>query len=228
VLHPEREPLASLEQTKLGMGSLDFAAQYQQSPIPEEGNLIRWKWFNYYDDPPLRGPDDRIIISWDTALSSKDLSSYSVGIVMQVRGDDVYIVDVIREQLEYPDLRRKVIEIHNRWKHACRNYALLIENKGSGMSLIQDLKCESQIRAISIAPIGDKIMRMTAQTAKIEAGHVFLPRAAHWLGEFQKEVMGFPRGHSDDQVDALSQGLAYVSDLRSRRVSAAIIPSGFY
>ena len=84
------------------------------------------------------------------------------------------------------------------------------------------------LKLIDRGVLGDKIMRMTAQTAKIEAGHVFLPRAAHWLGEFQKEVMGFPRGHSDDQVDALSQGLAYVSDLRSRRVSFAVVPTGFY
>jgi phage terminase large subunit-like protein len=57
---------------------------------------------------------------------------------------------------------------------------------------------------------------------------VFLPQEAHWLGEFQKEVMAFPRAPSDDQVDALSQGLAYVSYLRSTQVGWAIVDSGFY
>jgi predicted phage terminase large subunit-like protein len=197
------------------MGSMDFAAQYQQSPVPEEGNLIRWKWFNRYDEEPHKDPNDRIIVSWDTALSSKDLSSYSAGIVLHVKGPDFYVLDVFRAQLEYPDLRRKVIEVHNRWRYASNRYSLVVENKGSGMSLIQDLQREYQIRAVSIDPSADKIMRLTAQTAKIEAGHVFLPRSAHWLGEFQKELMAFPRGRTDDQVDALSQGLAFVSDKAS-------------
>lgn len=70
-----------------GMGTMDFAAQYQQAPVPEEGNLIHWKWFAYYDAPLGRKHTDEIVVSWDTALSSKELSSYSVGIVMQVRGE---------------------------------------------------------------------------------------------------------------------------------------------
>ena len=85
------------------------------------------------------------------------------------------------------------------------------------MSLIQDLKRDFQIHPIAIDPEGDKVMRMSTQTAKLESGSVFLPRRAAWLGEFQKEVMAFPRGQSDDQVDALSQGLAYVSALRARQ-----------
>jgi predicted phage terminase large subunit-like protein len=63
-------------------------------------------------------------------------------------------------------------------------------------------------------PVGDKVMRMAAQSAKIEAGLVCLPRRASWLGEFQRELMGFPRGNTDDQVDALSQALAYNSRQR--------------
>jgi phage terminase large subunit-like protein len=50
-------------------------------------------------------------------------------------------------------------------------------------------------------------MRMDAQTAPIEAGAVHLPRIAPWLDEFKKEVLSFPQGKHDDQIDALSQGL---------------------
>ena len=70
---------------------------------------------------------------------------------------------------------------------------MLIENKGSGMSLIQDLKREG-IRAIEVKPEGDKIMRMNAHTARIEAGYVHFPRRAPWLDEFRKEIMAFPVG----------------------------------
>jgi phage terminase large subunit-like protein len=84
-------------------------------------------------------PNDRIIVSWDTALSARDLSSYSACVVAQVRGEAVYLLDVVRERLEYPDLKRRVIEVHRLWRHRHSRYALLIEDKGSGMSLIQDL-----------------------------------------------------------------------------------------
>ena len=123
VLHPEREPLQSLERTKLGMGSLDFSAQYQQAPVPPEGNLIRWNWFKFYDDPPANRPNDKIFVSWDTAMSAKELSGYSVGMVLQVRGDTIYILDVVREQLEYPDLRRAVLRTYHRWANACTSFA---------------------------------------------------------------------------------------------------------
>jgi hypothetical protein len=77
VLHPEREPLTVLNELKLMMGSLDFSAQYQQRPIPVGGNLVKWSWFRFYDDPPVPLPSDRIIVSWDTAMSSNELADYS-------------------------------------------------------------------------------------------------------------------------------------------------------
>jgi len=206
LLHPEREPREVLDEFKRSMGSLDFAAQYQQEPVAEGGNLIKWDWFQFYDKPPGRTPDDRIIVSWDTAMSSKELSSYSACVVLQIRGETAWVLDVFRERLEYPDLRRKVIELHRRWRKACNRYELVIENKGSGMSLIQDLRDEN-IHAIKVDPEGDKVMRMNAQTARIEAGSVSLPRSAGWLDEFRREVMAFPAGHYTDQIDAFSQAL---------------------
>jgi phage terminase large subunit-like protein len=76
-----------LDEFKRSMGSLDFAAQYQQTPVAEGGNLIKWKWFSSYDRPPHREIKDKIILSWDTALSAKELSSYSVCVILQVRDE---------------------------------------------------------------------------------------------------------------------------------------------
>src|ERR1700687_2947501 len=53
----------------------------------------------------------------------------------------------------------------------------------------------------------DKIMRMAAQTAPIEAGAVHLPARAPWVEEFKKEILSFPASKHDDQIDALSQAL---------------------
>jgi len=206
LLHPEREPKWALDNLKHTMGSIDFAAQYQQEPIAAGGNLIKCSWFPIYDALPLRDVGDKTIVSWDTAMSAGELSDYSACVVLQVKGEIAYVLDVVRERLDYPDLRRKIIEVHRRWKNYTNSYALVIEDKGSGMSLIQDLKREG-IRAIPEKPIMDKVMRMNAQLARIEAGCVHLPRHAAWSEDFLRELMAFPAAKYDDQVDALSQGL---------------------
>jgi predicted phage terminase large subunit-like protein len=203
LLHPEREPQEILDQIKVQMGSADFEAQYQQRPVPPGGALIKWPWFRFHEKCSVL-PDDRIIVSWDTAMSSSELSGYSVCIIGLVRGGSVFILHVIRDRLEYPALKRKVIEVHEQWRHASRNYALLIENKGSGTCLIQDLR-QHHIHAIAIQPDGDKIMRMNRQTARMEAGSVSVPSRAPWLSDFRSEAMAFPHGRYNDQVDALSQ-----------------------
>ena len=110
VLHPQREPAWELEKLKRKMGSADFAAQYQQQPVPPGGNLIKWGWFRVYDKPPIRDVGDHTIVSWDTAMSAGELSDYSAGLVLHLKGEDAFILDVVRERLDYPDIRRKIID----------------------------------------------------------------------------------------------------------------------
>jgi len=206
LLHPEREPKAVLDEIKRAMGSSDFAAQYLQEPTPLTGNLINWSWFKRYETLPMGQAGDRLIVSWDTALTDNELSDYSAAVVLLVRGETAYVLDVTRKRLEFPELRRAAIELHRKYQPLCRNYALLIEAKGSGLSLLQELR-RVGIHAIEIKPKGDKVMRMNAHTAKIEAGAVFLPQHAPWLEDLRREILEFPRGRHNDQVDALSQAL---------------------
>jgi predicted phage terminase large subunit-like protein len=77
---------------------------------------------------------------------------------------------------------------------------------------------------LGIDPEGDKVIRMNAQTARIEAGCVSLPRKAHWLAAFHKEISAFPSSPHNDQVDALSQGLNEVYNPQRRGCSSV----GFY
>ena len=67
-------------------------------------------------------------------------------------------------------------------------------------------------RPIGVKPEGSKVDRMAAQSAKIEAGHVYLPKSAAWLGEFLTELLSFPNGRHDDQVDSVSQFLRWLQD----------------
>jgi predicted phage terminase large subunit-like protein len=166
------------------------------------------------------------VVSWDTASSTKDLASYSACVVLLVRKETAYVLDVFRDRLQYPDLRRKVMELHMLWRYAANSYALLIENKGSGMALIQDLRPE-RIHAIAVDPIGEKVMRMNQQTARIEAGSVWLPRQAPWLDEFRREILAFPAGRYSDQADALSQALHRAYDRSEGEISWGFV-GGMY
>ena len=203
LLHEARESKPDLDRIKATIGSFNFSAQYQQRPIPLEGEIVKWEWFRFYDELPPRESGDKIVQSWDTASKAEDLSDYSVCTTWRVKGNDYYLVHLMREKLNYPSLKRRVIE-------QARSFnadSIVIEDKGSGISLIQDLRGgnENVPYPISFTPEIDKVTRMSAQSAKIEAGHVFLPRRAEWLDDFRAELLQFPYGRYDDQVDSMSQ-----------------------
>ena len=207
LLHPERESTAELAQLKSALGSFNFAAQYQQCPVPPEGEIVKWEWFQTYESTPALEPGDRIVQSWDTASKAGELNDYSVCTTWLVKGKDYYLRDVLRERLNYPDLRRAVIE--QAQGHVASD--IIIEDKGSGSALIEDLKYEPGIpRPIAFTPEGDKTTRMSAQSARIEGKQVHLPRRESWLENFRAELLQFPHGKHDDQVDSLSQFLNWI------------------
>ena len=124
-----------------------------------------------------------------------------------------------RGRYAFPALKKRVIEMAHR--HAA--HSVLIEDKSSGMQLIQDLRFETTgVRPISITPEADKITRMSNQSHQIEAGQVFLPESAPWLDEFKAEIMAFPNGRFDDQVDSLSQFLRWAE--HNKRFRARSVP----
>jgi predicted phage terminase large subunit-like protein len=89
---------------------------------------------------------------------------------------------------------------------------MLIENKGSGICLAQDLAAEPThypISRIQVPAGHNKVFRLQGVTGLIEAGRVWLPEAAPWLPDFENECMSFPAGVHDDQVDCMSQALEF-------------------
>ena len=123
---------------------------------------------------------------------------------------EIYLVDVWRGRLAYPDLRAKIIS-HSKKFDADD---ILIERAGSGLHLLQDVaqSCpQGMLRPISIRPEGDKQVRMEAASALIERGDVLLPQSSAWIADFLAEMLGFPYARNDDQVDALSQLLNWAS-----------------
>ena len=159
---------------KKNMGSFNFSAQYQQNPVPPEGSLIKWKWLRFYKEAPHRETNDQLVQSWDTASKAGELNNYSVCSTWLVKGEHFYLLDIFRERLDFPSLKRRVVRLYRKFEAG----TVLIEDKGSGTQLIQDLRHEGSLQPIAILPEGDKTTRMSAQSAKIEAGYVHLPETS--------------------------------------------------
>ena len=117
--------------------------------------------------------------------------------------EELYLLDVLRRRLEYPELKRAVREQYERFRPS----VVLIEDKASATQLIQELTREGLYAVTRYKPQSDKVMRMHAQTAMIENGFVHLPKEAAWLAEYLHELTAFPKGRHDDQVDSTAQML---------------------
>ncbi len=213
VLHPARTSLQALAQLKRDVGEFTFSAQYQQEPVPADGALIKWKWFQTYHEEPTAQEPDRIVQSWDTAMTPGDSADYSVCTTWLARGNHHYLLDVLRARLDFPALNTRVVSHSQRW----RANTLLIEDTASGKSLIQNLRHQPNMpQPIAIKVKEDKVTRLVAVSAMIEAGQVFLPTQAPWLAEFKSELLQFPKGRHDDQVDSLSQFLNWRRSQQTR------------
>jgi predicted phage terminase large subunit-like protein len=205
ILDPEREPQEALDNIRRTLGSLVFSAQYQQNPLPLEGNILKRDWLQFYEERPHSF--DLVVASWDAAGTEGEQSDYSVGTVWGFHSGHIYLLDVIRGRYESPDLRRRIIETHQRY----RATATVIEDSGFGRAVGQDLRRTTNLRPVMLPVKYDKQYRIIAQAPKIEAGQVLFPRHAPWLDAYLKELLGFPNSSHDDQVDSTSQALEYLS-----------------
>jgi len=200
-LHPEREPLETLERIRRTVGEYNFAGQYRQTPAPLGGGLVKVEWFKRYGKDERPESFDRIVQSWDTANKATELSDFSVCTTWGIRGKDLFLLDLLRKRLEYPALKRAVREQHSLFTAN----VVLIEDKASGTQLIQELIADGFHPVTGYKPECDKIMRLHAQTAMIENGFVHIPEEAPWLAEYLHEMTVFPKGKHDDQVDSTAQ-----------------------
>ena len=183
-----------------------------------EGGLIKGPWFVRYHTAPSEFL--RVIQSWDTAYKPEQINDLSVCTTWGETRHGWYLLDVFRERMEYPALKRAVASLYQAW----RPQAVLIEDKGSGQSLIQELKegvemdqalddKRVRIPVIAIDPKGvNKVDRLIAVSSLFEAGMVYLPFTAPWLADYEIELTIFPLAPHDDQVDSTSQFLKWAHE----------------
>jgi predicted phage terminase large subunit-like protein len=205
LLHPAREPHEVLEALRRAQGSLVFSAQYQQAPVPPEGNIVKREWLRTYATRP--DSFDLVIASWDTASTLSGDADYSVGTVWGARGLDFFLLDLVRQRYEVPELRRAILALAQKWQL----HQTIIEDSDIGRAIVQDLRRAHELRPILQRPRFDKEARFLAQSARFESGQVHVPADAPWLAPWLDELLGFPNTRHDDQADSTSQALNYLS-----------------
>ena len=205
-LHPERFSLERLQSIRQTIGSRDWGALYQQKPVPEGGAVFKLDLFNKWNDKTLPPRFEMVVGSWDMTFKDSTSSDYVVGQIWGRVGVNLYLIDEVRGQWDFT----KTLEMFELMAEKHQNVTRwLIEDKANGSAIISVLK--KHIHGITpITPKESKLERAYAITPIIEAGNVFLPESANWLSALEDELVNFPAGAHDDQVDSMTQALNYM------------------
>ncbi len=202
-----------METERRNLGPQVYSSQYQQNPVAPEGNLVRMEWFGSYETTLDRDAYFKVVQSWDTALSDQPTADFSVGTTWGSLDGKWHLLDVFRQRLAFPDLKRAVLRLHRQWKPD----RVIIEDAGTGKALFQEFRASGELRPMMWSVTQDKETRLIGVTGQLEAGLCVLPTDAPWLNDFRREMQAFPYGRHDDQVDSLTQFLEYYL-LRSGRL----------
>jgi len=230
-LCPEIMPLQKLLAIKDNPkgGRLRFENMYQGNPTMPEGNIIKRAWWKRISESTLPATWDIVVQVWDTAFKKGEENDYCVCLTMARYRGSIFVLDMFRRKMEWPDLLKS-----SRLLYAAADpkpRLVLVEEAGSGQSLIQALKAtvSPYIPVMGVKPDHDKVARANAVSGYVETGRVFLPDGATsiWVEDFLKEMGGFPTAAHDDVVDAFTYGMQYLTagDQFERLDSGVLISS---
>lgn len=208
---------AQWERRKRDTGPRSWAALYLGKPSPDEGGILPTDWATY-DQPlwqvrddgsrtiPGMGRDDQELIqSWDLTFSDTKGSDYVVGQVWLRIGVTCYLLDQVRQRLNFNDTLDAIRAMSAKWPEA---HGKLVENKANGPAVINALQREIP-GLIPVEPTGSKTARASAMSPYAFSGNVVLPvaRLLPNVEELREEARNFPASAHDDTIDAMSQAI---------------------
>ncbi len=181
-----------------GCGGFVFSGQYMQTPAPDGGGILKDNWFVEYTALPTV---QQKVFTIDSAWDSKTQSDPSVVQCWAKCANGIYLVDQIRGKWQFHELKKRIVTFYQ--KH--NPTYVYIENKQSGIGLIQELKREHMMPVKKLQALKDKYSRAQDASPSVECGLVYLPHPsiAPWIKDLRDEVKSFPVGKHDDQVDCL-------------------------
>lgn len=207
---PEQWSLEALQQTRSSMHHImwQWYAQYQQNPTAAEAAIIKRDWIRWWTAPnPPR--IDFIVQAFDTALTTKERSDFSVCHTWGVfeNEDDgtqnVILLNKVKGKYEFPELKAMAHEQYKEWEPD----SVIVEAKASGQPLIDEMRRSGIfVQDFSPGKGQDKIARLNAVADMFASGHVWFPENA-WAAATVEEILAFPAGEHDDEVDTMTLAL---------------------
>ena len=210
-----KETLLTIKAT---VGMYDWSALYEQNPSPPKGAIVQRDWLNYYKVLPSKF--DEVIQSWDFAFDNKDNGSYVVGQIWGRVGAYKYLIDQVRDRMDFTQSLRAVRNLSAKHPLAKAKY---MEKKANGTAIMNTLRREIS-GIIPVNPEGSKVERLYAVTPQFEAGNVYLPdpSIAPWVNDYVEELVSFPNAPNDDQTDCTTQALSNLEKHTGKRATIGV------
>jgi predicted phage terminase large subunit-like protein len=202
-LWPEWEDTANLERKRRAIGPRDWSALYQQRPAPEEGDYFKKEWLKPYDKAPARSTM-RVYGGSDYAVTA-DGGDYTVHAVVGLDPEgNMYLLDLWRGQTASDGWVEALCDLVKEWSPI--GWA---EEQGqirSGIGPFLDRRMRERKAYVfreQFPTRGDKAIRAQSIRGRMALEGLYVPVNASWYADLRSELLSFPAGKYDDQVDAL-------------------------
>jgi len=217
------EIISQYEGTRIGRQEL-----YAEIIDPEDYGIVKRSWFRLWDANKPFPQFIYVLQSYDCAYTdrtSNDPTACSVWGVFRPSDDSpmcVMLIDCWEDYLAYPDLRPKIIDEYGSiyGEPGKKVDLVLVEDKASGISIIQDLqRAQVPVRAYNPGR-ADKTQRLHLVANIIAHGRVYIPESVvhrgqprDWAEPLVSQVCSFPEAEHDDLTDTMSQALRLLRDM---------------
>lgn len=215
-LWPERynkEYFQLLREKYAADGMLDlYSTEYLNKPVDESvAYFKRHDLVGYSLEERQREEENPRRLTYyctaDLAVSEKERADYSVFLIAGVDSNKtIHVKEVIRERMDSREIVDTLIELQRRYDFHAVGIEEMQVSKAIGPFLREEM--QKQNVYLSLYPLShggkDKVQRARSIQARMRAKGVRFDTIADWYPAFEDEILNFPRGKHDDQVDALA------------------------